>query len=281
MLKRSPQTLFRLAQARAVRQDLGSTASWRIGDGGPRVALIHGFRGDHHGLMGIAGALPQIQFLIPDLPGFGKTPALDGQHDLAGYSAWLRNYLDQLGPVDALLGHSFGSLVVSRAVSDGLVVPRMILQNPITTRSGEQATLANRVADSFYRLGSKPDSNLLRSAASVRAMSVALTKTPNPALRSFIHRQHASYFSGFAENRVVVEGYQAARNANVLDYCEYLPERLLIIAGERDRIAPLGNQKALAQLTAADLKVIPKVGHLTHYETPVQVASHIAEFMES
>lgn len=280
MLKRSPQTLFRLANARAIRKDLGTTATWRIGDGGPKVLLVHGFRGDHHGLMGIAGAMPQVQFIIPDLPGFGKTPMLDGEHDLDGYSQWLREFATQIGPIDALLGHSFGSLVVSKAVSDGLNVPRLVLQNPITTRASEQDTFANRVADRYYKLGGKPDSNLLRSSVAVRAMSTALTQTADVRLRSFIHKQHASYFSGFAANRVALEAYAAARSGNVLDYCEYLPEQLLIVAGERDLIAPVGGQEMLAKLTAGELRLIPKVGHLTHYEKPVEVAEHLAEFLE-
>lgn len=280
MLKRSPQTLFRLANARAVRRDLGPTATWRIGDGGPKVLLIHGFRGDHHGLMGIAGAMPQVQFIIPDLPGFGKTPILPGEHNLDGYSKWLRELVGRIGPIDALLGHSFGSLVVSKAVSDGLDVPRLILQNPITTRSSEQESFANRVADWYYAIGGKPGSNLLRSSLAVRAMSTALTQSTDVRLRRFIHKQHASYFSGFADNRVAIQAYAAARSGNVLDYCEYLPQRLLIVAGERDLIAPVSGQEMLARLTAAELRLIPKVGHLTHYEKPVEVAQHLAEFLE-
>lgn len=281
MLKRSPQTLFRLAQARAVRRDLGTTAVWRIGDGGPKVVLIHGYRGDHHGLMGLAGAMPQVQFLIPDLPGFGKTPPLDTTHDLAGYSGWLRELLGKVGPIDALLGHSFGSLVVSRSISDGLDVPKLVLQNPITTRAREAGGLANRVADRYYELGAKPKSNLLRSAAIVRGMSVALATTPNPALRRFIHKQHAEFFSGFASNEVAYQAYQAARSGNVLDYCESLPEKLLILAGERDVIAPIEGQRTLAKLTAGQLSVIPGVGHLTHYEKPFEVAQQLAEFLEA
>lgn len=280
MLKSSPQTLFSLAQGRAERRDVGNTATWHIGNAGPRLALIHGFRGDHHGLLGLAGALPEMQFVIPDLPGFGRTPALADRHDLAGYSRWLRDFMKQIGPIDALLGHSFGSLVVTKAISDGLDVPRLILQNPITTRASEIDSLPNRIADSYYRAGAKSGSNLLRSQAAVRLMSIGLTKTQKPKLRSFIHRQHSNYFSSFAENRVVLEAYQAARNGNVLDFCDSLPQRLLIVAGQKDLVAPLGGQQALAQLTAGELRVIKSVGHLTHYETVAEVAELVSEFME-
>ena len=229
--------------------------------------------------MGIAGALPQLQLMLPDLPGYGKTGALAGPHNLATYSSWLRDLVARIGGVDLLVGHSFGSLVVSRAISEGLTPGATVLLNPITTRSSEQAGLANRIADSYYRLGSsRPE--ILRSQAVVRAMSVTLARTKNPALRRFIHGQHSSHFSTYAETRVVTEGYAAARSASVLDYAESLSGKLLVVAGERDLVAPLENQLRLAQLTNAELRVIPKVGHLTHYECPATVAEHIAEFLD-
>ena len=280
MLKNSPQDLFSIAQGLAERRDLGDTATWHIGDRGPKILMIHGFRGDHHGLIGLAGALPEAQFIIPDLPGFGKTKPLAGRHDLAGYSQWLRALVSQIGPIDALLGHSFGSLVVSRAIDDGLDVPRLILQNPITTRAADVSSLANRVADFYYRAGAKDGSNLLRSQAAVRLMSIGLTKTKSPVVRGFIHRQHSNYFSTFAENRVVLEAYQAARTGSVLDHCQSLPQRLLIIAGQNDLVAPLAGQQKLAELTAGDLRVIKSVGHLTHYERVWEVAELVTEFME-
>jgi len=280
VLKRSPQTLFALAQDRAIRRDLGDTATWHIGTAGPKIVLIHGFRGDHHGLMGLAGALPEAQFVIPDLPGFGKTPPLASKHDLAGYARWLIEFLSELGPYDALLGHSFGSLVVSKAVDDGLQAPRLILQNPITTRAIEVDTLPNRIANYYYRIGSKAGSNLLRSQAAVRLMSIGLTKTLSPSLRRFIHRQHSNYFSSFANNQMLLEAYQAARESSVLDYCSSFPERLLLIAGDKDLVAPIAGQRMLAEQTEGELVELPRVGHLTHYERPAEVAVAIGKFLE-
>ena len=49
------------------------------------------------------------EVLIPDLPGYGKTPELK-KHDLESYADWLINLVDQIGPDVVVLGHSFGSL---------------------------------------------------------------------------------------------------------------------------------------------------------------------------
>ena len=279
VLKSSPQSLFRLAELRLKRRDVGSTATWHLGDGGPRVLLIHGFRGDHHGLLGVAGALPQVRFTIPDLPGFGKTPALDSEHNLETYGSWLVDFVKASGDYDLILGHSFGSLVVASGFGKGLAVEKVALQNPITTRASEAGSRANKLADRYYELGSRDGSNLLTSQLVVRGMSVALAKTKNLGVRRFIHKQHSSYFSIFESNRVVAEGYQAASRGNVLDFADNLPAKLLAIAGDRDVVAPMDGQLELARVTGADLRVLKGVGHLTHYERPSEVATYLSEYL--
>ncbi len=278
MLKTSPDRLFRLAQLRLERADVGDTATWQLGDGGPRVLFVHGFRGDHHGLLGVAGALPEARFVLPDLPGFGKTRPLSDKHSIENYSSWLVDFVDKAGPFDAVLAHSFGTLVLSRALADGLVADRVLLQNPITTT--QKGGLINSIADAYYELGKKPGSNLLRSQLVVRGMSVALTTSWKQGVRKFIHAQHSAHFSTYATNQSVYEGYQAATSSNVLDYAQHLPSKTLIVAGERDIVAPLAGQKTLAERTGAELKVIAKTGHLTHYETPAEVAGSLAELLE-
>lgn len=278
MLKTSPDRLFRLAQLRLERADVGDTATWKLGDGGPRILFVHGFRGDHHGLLGVAGSLPEARFVMPDLPGFGKTKPLDGEHSIENYARWLIDFVDSAGEFDAILAHSFGTLVLGRALSDGLTTKRVLLQNPITTT--QRGGSVNSLADTYYELGKRESSNLLRSQFIVRGMSSALATTWRPGLRRFIHKQHAAYFSTYATNRSVYEGYQAATSSNVLDYAKHLPNKTLIVAGERDIVAPLTGQKKLAAITGAQLKIISKTGHLTHYETPSEVASYLAELLE-
>ncbi len=278
MLKTSPDRLFRLAQLRLERADVGNTATWQLGDGGPRILLVHGFRGDHHGLLGVAGSLPEARFVMPDLPGFGKTKPFNREHSIENYAHWLIDFVDSAGEFDAILAHSFGTLVLGKALSDGLPAKRVLLQNPITTT--QRGGIVNSLADAYYELGKRERSNLLRSQLIVRGMSSALATTWRPGLRRFIHKQHSAYFSTYATNRSVYEGYQAATSSNVLDYAEHLPSKTLIVAGERDIVAPLTGQKKLAAITGAQLKIISKTGHLTHYETPGEVASYLAELLE-
>jgi pimeloyl-ACP methyl ester carboxylesterase len=264
---------------RTTRADVGKTATWNLGDGGPRVLLVHGFRGSHHGLLGIAGAMPEVRFVIPDLPGFGKTASLAGINNLDAFADWLVAFSSEAGEFDAVLAHSFGTLVLANALNRGMSAKRVLLQNPIT--SNPRGGLVAKAADLFYRYGSAQNSSLLRSQLVVWGMSVALTTTLRPRLRRFIHHQHADHFSTFENNTSLFEAYQAASSSNVLDYGSVLPKKLRIVAGEIDVVAPVSGQRKLAELTAAPLRIIPKVGHLTHYEKPDEVAEELAKLLGS
>ena len=258
---------------------MGETATWVVSGTGPRILFVHGFRGDHHGLMAIAGALEKAEVVVPDLPGYGKTPELLGRHDLAGYGKWLVDFASQSGPYDLVLGHSFGTLVVAAASAQGLAL-KTVLLNPITTRATDAGKVAQKLAESYYRASERRPA-LLASAVVVRGMSVLLTKTWHLTTRSFIHSQHAQHFSSYRSPRVAIEGFAAASAGSVFDFRESLNQELLLIAGERDVVAPLANTQELAKsLPNSQLEVIAKVGHLTHYETPQQVATLIEGFVK-
>jgi pimeloyl-ACP methyl ester carboxylesterase len=55
---------------------------------------------------------------------------------------------------------------------------------------------------------------------------------------------------------------------------------VLLVAGERDEVAPLAGQfELLESFPDARLDVIPRVGHLIHYETPDAAAHAIRAFL--
>jgi pimeloyl-ACP methyl ester carboxylesterase len=241
---------------------------------------VHGFRGDHHGLMPIAGAMINAEIWIPDLPGYGKTPELEGEHNLENYGRWLKDFVASTGEFDLILGHSFGSLVVASALAQGLSAKTTLL-NPITTRASERGGLGHRLSSGYYRFGElRPAA--LASPVLVRGMSELLTKSVSPQIRSFAHSQHAQHFSSYRSPRVVVEGFRAASTGSVTDYETGLQGQVQLIAGERDIVAPAINTIRLSgQLPNSQLVVIPRVGHLTHYETPTEVATAVEGFVNS
>lgn len=252
------------------------------------VVLVHGFRGDHHGLGPVVAQLPGIRFLAPDLPGFGTSEPLDGlPHDIEGYTAWLDAFLQAMGVhgTAVLLGHSFGSIVVSAAVASGVPTPRVILVNPIgqNALAGPRGILT-RLAVLFYRVGAALPERLgfaaLRSRLVTRVMSETMAKTDDRDLRRWIHEEHDRYFSAFATRQSLLEAFRASVAHDVSEYAaEVTPSTLLVVADEDD-ITPLSAQRHLVTLFPdARLEVIQGVGHLIHYEKPVEAAAAIRDFL--
>lgn len=266
---------------------LGSeTRYWEYGSpADPTLVVVHGYRGDHHGLAPVVDLLEGFRVLSPDLPGFGEsTPMTERPHSIAGYGDWLAAFLSATGSTgESLIGHSFGSIVVAHAVAGGLPTRRVILINAIASDPSRVAGIgATRL---FYGIGRRLPERAARAWLSnplvVRGMSVKLAKTRDRALRRFIHDQHDRYFSAFGSRDSVVEGFDASLSTDVSAVADRIAQPVLLIAGERDEIAPLDGQFALLDaLPDATLDVIPGVGHLVHYETPRAAAEAIRRFLE-
>lgn len=244
------------------------------------VLMVHGFRGDHHGLMAIAAALPDYNVLIPDLPGYGKSVPLEEAHTVENYGAWLMEYAqriaEQHGPLH-LIAHSFGTQIVSEALRLGLRPASLTMLNPITEVAAKSNTMAKRLTTSVYFLATKLGvlgSAMLRSWIAVQLMSSSLALTKDRLLRQAIHRQHHRYFSNYSSDRVIIESFRSANLSAVTS--ENLPTNSLVIVGENDIVAPLGGQlKLVSGRPDLALVVLPGAGHLIHYEQPTEVADVI------
>ncbi|MHA3683158.1 alpha/beta fold hydrolase [Leucobacter sp. HY1908] len=255
------------------------TKAWQYGSAeGPALIMVHGFRGDHHGLEGIARSLaaarPELRIIVPDLPGFGASPAIGGRtHDIALYGEWLRAFAAATAPTGfAILGHSFGSLVVTAAIKGGLDPVRAILINPISAPAleGPQALLT-QLAIGYYKLAEMlPERGaraLLGNPAIVRGMSEVMAKTRDRELRAWIHGQHGAYFSRFADAATLLDAFRASVSHTVIEDARVYTMPTLIVAGDRDDITPLAKQLELQRrIPEATLRIIPGTGHLVHYE---------------
>ena len=268
------------------------TRAWQYGaPEGPTLILVHGFRGDHHGLAGIAVALseqaPELRIVVPDLPGFGASPAIPGRtHDLPLFGEWLRAFAAAVAPEGfAILGHSFGSLVVSAALSGGLAPRRTILINPISAPAleGPQA-LMTQLAIAYYRaadlLPERAARGLLGNPLIVRVMSEVMAKTSDRELRAWIHEQHGRYFSTFSDPTTLLDAFRASVSHTVPEYAAAFDMPTLLIAGERDDITPLAKQLELHhRIPASRLVILPGTGHLVHYEAVTEAVDAIADFL--
>ena len=272
------------------------TAWWNYGPttGPIDLVLVHGFRGDHHGLEPFVAKLgPRLRIVVPDVPGFGDSnalaPAQSGESRIRGYAQWLQAFLRTVGADSSttILGHSFGSIVVAAAFHEGLPQSTCVLVNPIAANALQGPRgLMTRLAVLYYRastaLPERAGHALLRNRAIVRIMSETMTKTKDRELRRWIHGQHDSYFSSFASRDSVLEAFQASVAHDVSEFAATLPAGTLLIVAERDDITALPKQRELAaRIPNSQLEVVPGVGHLVHYEAPEFAATKIAEYLSS
>lgn len=255
----------------------------------PTIVMVHGFRGDHHGLEPVVAHLPGFHMISPDLPGFGESDPLRlSKHDIDGYAGWLSRFVDtlQLDKTPVLLGHSFGSIVVSAALArTDLSTEQLILVNPIAAPalSGPRGILT-RLAVFYYQMGALLPERLgfalLRNRIIVRIMSVTMAKTTNRSLRRWIHAEHDRYFSAFSDRDVVLEAFKASVSNDVSEFARSIDAHTLLVAADRDDITPVSAQHTLEGLFPdATLEVLPEVGHLIHYELPAQAATLIENFL--
>jgi len=266
----------------------GTTAYWDYGpaDAATTVVAVHGFRGEHHGLEPVVAHLPELRIISPDLPGFGETPPLPGRrHDLDAYVDWLEAFVAKVAPGAVILGHSFGSIVVSAAVSRGLATPKVVLVNPIGAPALEGPRgILTRLAVFYYWAGAKLPERLgealLRNGLVVRVMSVSMAKTRESELRRFIHDQHDTYFSRFADRDVLHDAFVASVSHDVSEFAARIAQPTLLVAAQKDDITPIEAERVLAGIFPdAELVEIPEVGHLIHYETPAPAAEAIRRFL--
>lgn len=271
-----------------------TTRYWDYGpaDAATTVVVVHGYRGDHHGLEPVVAQLRGIRVISPDLPGFGESDALsDRRHDIAGYSAWLGAFVRalELTAPPVILGHSFGSIVVAAAVAGGsqtpLETPRVILINPIAAPALEGPNgFLSRLTLVYYRAGralpARLGAALLSNWLIVRFMSVFLAQTRDPALRRWIHDQHHTYFSRYANRDSVVEGFEASISSDVSMFAASIGQPTLLIGADRDPITTVAAVRELESVFAdARLTILSGVGHLVHYEKPREAAQAIVDFL--
>lgn len=251
------------------------------------IVMIHGFRGTHHGLAKIAEALPKsYNLIIPDIPGFGEGDEME-RYDLDSYVAWLHRFIKKqnLKKPPILLGHSFGSIIAAAyAARYPDTIEKLILVNPIAAPALEGPRgIFTKLAQLYYGIGQVLPESAAKPWLSAKpitfVMSSQMAKTKDKDLRKWIHNQHYTYFSTFHSADSLSDSFRASVSHSVRDVASAIPVPTLLVVGDKDDITPLTKQHELHEmLPDSKLVVIKGVGHLTHYETPKEVAAAVQAF---
>ena len=246
----------------------------------PLIVLIHGLRGDHHGLSELAKYLSKdFEVLNPDLPGTGKNPA-PKQGSLETHIKWLHQYCSALPRKPYILGHSMGSIIVSHFVAryPDDVEDKIILLAPIF-RTKISAKL-NRLG--YYALNGvlkpiprKPKRRFLASRPISFCISHYLTY--DKTQQKHIDQLHYLYAGNFASADSLMSDVKVSMLQTTI-----FPgnKQVLVCAGAHDRLSPakLARQTS-AQIHNVTYLELESTGHLMNYEQPAAVAECVTRFI--
>lgn len=120
---------LRDVQQHAIETPAGKIAAWRHGEG-PAVLLVHGWQDDNSLWSPLISALAElgIASVAFDLPGHGFSDGDSCPPSVAAVA--LRQIAEQLGPIDAIVTHSFGGPVTGFALLNGFTTRRIVLIAP-------------------------------------------------------------------------------------------------------------------------------------------------------
>ena len=290
-----PELASGLAQKRGVERTVtifdAETKYWFYPAQNPSrgtLLFVHGFRGAHDGLHAIIGELTEYDCYAPDLPGYGESKPMHHAHDLDGYAAWLGELIVKLNLKTApdVIGHSFGTMVVSAHAASQLGdMANVILINPVSKPSLEgprwfTSALTSALFWTTSKLPERGSRFFVDSWPVLQFVSSVMSKSRDRALRNWIHRQHHTTMKNYANKAVMYESYLASVHHCVEEYAPRIKNRTLMIAGEKDDITSVKQQREVAaKIESVELVVVPKVGHLIHYEASERAADLIRAFL--
>lgn len=208
---------------------------------GPTLLFLHGWALSHHSYRVALQEASRsgLRVLAPALPGFGGTTELaERDRSLAGYAAWVVDFLDAVGqrePV-TVVGHSFGGGVGILLAHDSPGrVAQLVLVNSIggsawTDRTGALRAMRERPLWD-WGLHLRADTLPLRQLH--RVVPVVLRDALTNAVRNPSAVWHVAHLARVADLHLELEELRRRR----------LP--VVIIWGKQDRVLPQASLAAL------------------------------------
>jgi pimeloyl-ACP methyl ester carboxylesterase len=261
----------------------GGVSYWRYRTGGtgPRrdpVMVLHGLGADHLGLREFAQAIPAVDVVELDLPGFGRSAPLPGQHTIIGYARLLEELRVRLG-LDSvnLVGHSLGAdIALAHAGLYPTRVRGLTMLHPVIDTGGAITSLAR----AYYQIASRlPDplarAWLLSRPAIYVADTIVLTTRDRARRRHIIDHDYRT--AAVASPRAISEVCLSIPETPFLDLARQIVAPTLTVTGSRDSVT---GQRTLAALRTSIARardvVIDGAGHLWPFEEPRAAAELVA-----
>lgn len=231
------------------------------------VVLMHGAAGIHLSWAAEIRRLKGNRIYALDLPGHGKSGALDGQQTVAGYARKVVEWLEAVGLHRAVfVGHSLGGAI---ALELGIYYPEHVLGLGLVSTG-----VRLRVNPELLELAS-------RAATFNTAIAVLVANSFSPQAPA---RLVELVTQRMAETRpsVLHGDLLACTIFDVKEQIASLKRPVLVIGGTQDQMTPLRYSQFMADtIPGAKLHVIPNAGHMVILEQPLEVATALGDFLKT
>jgi pimeloyl-ACP methyl ester carboxylesterase len=232
-----------------------------VGEGAP-IVLVHGWIGSAENFHKWVPALEgRRKMVIPDLPGFGETPPLAGEHTIATMAAFLEAFTDAVGlRIYDLGGICLGATVaLELARRDPERIRQLVLHTPIYSRRVLSRSFRVQTALATNRLvfgvGSSLGRNRLISDLYKRLFVEGPDVDAFDARVNFLNQLRATP--------------RAARewlaDAIKQDYEQWLlswEQPVLMVVAEDDSLLDIrAMQQLTEQMQTAEVVIVPEAGH--------------------
>ncbi len=239
---------------------------------GQAVVMVHGLGGTSNTFTPqLQGLVSRFQLIRPDLPGSGRSPALEDT-TMERFVEVLARALDRLDVTRAhFVGHSMGTIICQHLalrrpeIVAGLFLCGPLLAPPEPARSGlrQRAELARAE-------GMAPIADQI-----VEVATAAETKRTQPVtvalVREMLLRQEPEGYARTCEALAAVEAAEVSR----------IDCPTVLVTGDEDAIAPASVARTMAErIGGARATILSRCGHWTTLERAEEVGRLLTEFLD-
>jgi pimeloyl-ACP methyl ester carboxylesterase len=261
-----------------VKHASGTTFAWLVANKtADKVALlIHGVTGNKLDMVVVGSEFVKRGYAVyaPDLPGHGSAPALDAK-SFNELGDWLRDCIQTIGRTpDVIVGNSFASGICYNFAAQGYLNKNthLILSCPTPTIGWSSRAL--RRASGI--LPPKFATNAYNSRPAIATRVAYLGKINHPSAKKWL-RESEYHKIPFIDATV------GNRMSTLLDthnpyHAPPLPpevqKQITVIIGAKDNVITRRSLPYLRRiLPLARMMIVPKVGHILHFEAPEYIAA--------
>lgn len=244
-----------------------------LGNGAP-LLLIHAFP--------LSGAMwqPQIEALahnyrliVPDLPGFGKTPLTADAYSLDDMADWLVSLLDERG-LDrvAVAGLSMGGYVAFALLRRHRErITALVLAD---TRAGADSAEGKAGRETNAQLAENEGASAIANKMLPSLLSPDASAAATATLRAIIE--------GNAPAGIAAALRAMARRADSTELLADISVPTLIIVGAQDALTPPSEAQAMhSAIVGSQLVELANAGHIANIEQPEAFTTALQGFLNS